>query len=62
MRIRVKSRMMMRRRSRRKNRRRSRRRSVLEKAKGWGRELFHVILICDGFTLLLKLHRAIVGA
>ena len=39
-----------------------RRRSVLEKGKGWGRELFHVILICDGFTLLLKLHRAIVGA
>ena len=36
--------------------RKRRRRGVFEKAKGWGRELFHVILICDGFTLLLKLH------
>ena len=25
---------------------------VLEKAKGWVRELFHVILICDGSTPL----------
>ena len=39
-------------------------RSVLEKATGWGRELFHVILICDGscYSPLETSQRAIAGA